>query len=278
MTGETLLGWIEPDDIHVMTFNIRRPVRRSLRRADAWGVRRERVRGMLAREQPTILGVQEALPSQARVVAEALGARYRRVGHGRGADGGGEGCPLFFDAERLALIAWEQAALSSTPSVPGSRSWGNVLPRIVVSARFVDRRTGARFRVLNTHLDHLSRRSRERSADAIRRTVLEEDEPVILLGDLNARLESTAVRVLLDDDVLRDAWRIAGRRVTPEWSTFADYRHPRVGAGRIDWILTTSGIRVLRMGINPHRFDGGWPSDHLPVQAVVRVEPSGDRS
>ncbi|MBB3090386.1 hypothetical protein [Nocardioides albus] len=43
---------------------------------------------------------------------------------------------------------------------------------------------------------------------------------------------------------------------------------------RIDWILTTPGITVKEAAINTWTKDGRWPSDHTPVQALVRL-PSG---
>jgi endonuclease/exonuclease/phosphatase family metal-dependent hydrolase len=40
---------------------------------------------------------------------------------------------------------------------------------------------------------------------------------------------------------------------------------------RIDWILTTPGVTTRRAEINTFHLDGQYPSDHLPVQAVLRL-------
>lgn len=269
-----MIGRVDPPRLHVMTFNIRRRMDGlAWRRADRWRHRLPAVRALLAREQPTLLGVQEAMPDQADDVLAALGRHYRFVGRGRGERGAGEGCPLYFDTERLELLEWEQSALSEHPHEAGSRSWGNLIPRIVVTARMRDRATDAEFLALNTHLDPFSPRSRLRSVDALRS--LMDGGPAILTGDLNAGEESRTLRALLSAGTVTDAWTAARRRVGESVGTFANYRPPRAGGQRLDWIVVTPEIGVERAGINARRFDGSWPSDHLPVQAVVRVPVGG---
>jgi len=265
-----LVGPVEPPALHIMTLNIRRHSNGvTWRRADPWRHRAPAVRALLRQEQPTVVGLQEAMPDQADAVRAALGAAYRFVGRGHGRRGSGEGCPIFFDAERLELVDWDQAALSDHPREAGSRSWGNLIPRIAVTARFRDRRTGTAFTVVNTHLDPFSPRSRVRSVDALRAMV--GHGPSILTGDLNAGEGSRTLRALLDDGGLQDAWTAAARRLTASVGTFAGYRAPRPSRPRIDWIVVTPDVRVASAGINDFRKDGVWPSDHLPVQAVVTV-------
>jgi endonuclease/exonuclease/phosphatase family metal-dependent hydrolase len=265
-----LIGPVTSPELHVMTFNVRRRMDGpTWRRADGWRHRAAALRALLRAEQPTILGAQEVMPDQAETMLAALGARYRFVGRGHGPRGAGEGCPLFFDADRLDLVEWEQTALSEHPREPGSRSWGNLIPRIAVTARFRDLTTGLLFTALNTHLDPFSPRSRMRSIDALR--AIAGRGPTILTGDLNAGQGSRTLRAMLDDGELRDAWGAAREHVTAALGTFANYRSPRPGRPRIDWIVVTPDVGVERAGINAFRQDGVWPSDHLPVQAVVTL-------
>ena len=88
-------------------------------------------------------------------------------------------------------------------------------------------------------------------------------------GDLNAHEQSAVHRSLVVDG-LRDVWDEAEERVTPQWGTYSGYRRRRVGGRRIDHILVDDGVEVLEAGINATRFDGKAPSDHEPVQAVLR--------
>ena len=117
-------GEIGVADIHVMSWNIRRRTRYALgRTADRWDVRAPRIKSLLQSERPSLLGLQEALPSQVDFVLSALGSAYRSVGYGRSRRGRGERCPIIFDAQRLELLCWEQRALSARPDRPGSISW-----------------------------------------------------------------------------------------------------------------------------------------------------------
>lgn len=273
MIVPSLIGPAVAPELHVMSFNIRRAMDGPLHpKRDRWSVRAPAVAKMLGSERPTILGVQEALPHAMTVVTRAIGPTHRFVGRGRARNGAGEGTPLVYDAERLELRGWEQRTLSARPHEPGSRSWGNILPRILVMAEFSDRSTGVRFLVVNAHLDHMSSRSRRRSAWAIAALIQERALPAIVMGDLNAGPRSDAVRTLLSRAELTDAWSAAERRLTPLWSTLNGYRSPRLTGRRVDWMLVSRGVRVHAAAINAHIFDGVRPSDHLAVQALLRMD------
>lgn len=277
MTDTALIGAVAPPDLHVMSYNIRRRFTALAPGSpDRWGNRRGLLRRILSAEQPTILGVQEALADQADFVIDALGPHYAGLGHGRNNDGTGERCPIYYDTRRLELATWSQLALSATPELPGSRSWGNRTPRVVVSAEFTDLVTGSRLRAFNTHFDHLSRRSRVASARMVATlaAAAHRDDPdatIVVTGDVNADASSLVHQRLLTDGLLRDTWEVARERVTPQWRTFSNYRRPRLRGKRIDLILVGPGVEVLRAGINAVRFEGAAASDHEPVQAVLRA-------
>ncbi|RXZ73314.1 endonuclease/exonuclease/phosphatase family protein [Agromyces albus] len=285
MTDAALIGPVSPPDLHVMTFNIRRRFARVRPGSpDRWVTRRQLVQRILAAEQPTLLGVQEALTDQVDFIADALGPHYKWIGRGRNPSGTGEHCAIFYDSQRLKLKDWQQLALSATPDLHGSRSWGNVTRRIVVSATFTDRATGAPLVALNTHLDHLSWRSRLESAQFILNLVQDtrDSQPgtaIVVTGDFNAGEHSAVYRRLTEDGVLRDAWEAAAAQLTPQWGTFSNYRGRRPGGKRIDLILLGEGVEVVSTGINAARFDGKAASDHEPVQAVLRYDnPSSKAS
>jgi endonuclease/exonuclease/phosphatase family metal-dependent hydrolase len=275
VTEHPLIGFRSAPDLHVLTINVRRNVAHGNPRSpDLWSYRRNALRRMLERERPAILGTQEALFPQAVWVSESLGPHHRRLGHGRDADGRGEGCPLFIDTRRLLVESWSQFALSDTPNVPGSRSWGNLVPRIAVTAELLDRATGERFRVINTHLDHLSRRARSRSADMLAELVAADPLPTLVMGDFNTSVGTEPYRRILGRG-MRDSWNVAQRRLTDAWGTFPNYRAPRRDTKRIDWILASDGVEVREAAIDPSRIGGIAPTDHLPVHAVVRVAGAG---
>jgi len=272
MTDAPIFGEAHAPDLHVMTYNIRRRMRQNAPKSpDLWSRRQPLIRRLLSRERPTLLGTQEALPDQALFISAVLGPHYRRIGYGRNADGTGEGCPLFYDSRRLHLESWRQIALSETPDVAGSRSWGNMIPRIAVVARFIDVKTGEPLRVINTHFDHIARRARLHSAEQLAALATSSDEPVIVMGDTNTDVGTAPFEAIAGDaGPLLDAWATAGVRLTPPWGTFSNYRAPRTGRKRIDWILVSPDIEVREAAINASRFDGAAASDHEPVQVLVR--------
>lgn len=275
MAESVVIGSVGAPGLHVMSYNIRRRMPQLFARSpDRWVHRRPLLKRFLEGEQPALLGAQEALPQQANFVRHVLGEHYRSIGYGREANRRGEATPIFYDSRRLRLLEWKQTALSDTPNVPGSTSWGNRTPRMVVEATFLDLATGIHFQAVNTHLDNFSRTARLRSADVLRRIVSATALPSIVTGDFNTDADTSPYRELTGQDLLVDSWRSAETRLSEAWGTFLNYRVPKLERKRIDWILVTPTVTVLSAAINVTRYEGGWPSDHAAVQAVVQLSGS----
>lgn len=267
-----LFPHVSAPDLHVMSFNVRRRFERmTWPPADRWGMRKQRLRTFLGANRPHLLGSQEAMPDQARWVQDSLGSTYGRVGLGRGRDRGGEGTPIFYDRDRLEVEEWEQIALSDTPDVPGSTGWGNRIPRIAVIARMRDRATSARFVFVNSHFDAFSRHARRRSARWLTDLVAAETAPLLFTADVNAHVRSAELSDMFEAGRLVDTWAHPSLRRTAEWGTFPNYRRAKLGGRRIDAVLATPDVGVRAVGIDPRPTGTSWPSDHLPVQAVVRI-------
>lgn len=271
---EPLIGRATGRDVHAMSFNIRYDREGSTRPGDAdyWPERAPLVTAFLALEQPTLLGVQEAEFHQLAAVEEGLGRHYRTVGFGRDGGAGGEYSAIFYDARRLTLLWWDQYWLSDTPDTIGSATWGNSVTRIVTWARFRDERTGTELLHVNTHFDHQSENARLRSARVVTAQVAEAGLPAVVTGDFNAAAGASApYDALVAEGGLLDTWREADDRLTPEVGTFPNYGEPDPDGTRIDWILATPGTRVRAATINTWTRDDRYPSDHTPVQALLRL-------
>ncbi|MFN2567161.1 MAG: endonuclease/exonuclease/phosphatase family protein [Gemmatimonadaceae bacterium] len=260
--------------LRVMTFNLRYDTPSD--GANAWPHRRDWVAALIRFHAPDALGVQEAL---AHMLAD-LDARlpeFARVGVGR-ADGRtrGEFSAILYRTDRLELLNSGTFWLSPTPEVAGSKGWDAAIERIATWARFRDRGTGCRHLHLNTHFDHVGEQARQESARLIRRRIatLADGMPVVVTGDLNADPASEPYRILTRDSVgdatppLRDAL-VASRDghygPTSTWTAFRAIEPGR----RIDYVLVSLQVRVLKHGILPDSWDGRFPSDHLPVLAAV---------
>ncbi|PRX46153.1 endonuclease/exonuclease/phosphatase family metal-dependent hydrolase [Prauserella shujinwangii] len=270
--GRAVIGRAPGDTLHVISFNIRYDAGAAPGSADSWTDRRPVLAEFLETERPTVLGVQEALYHQVKQVAADLPPYTDWIGLGREGGGRGEFMAVYFDITRVEPLDFDHFWLSDTPSVIGSRSWGNTVVRMVTWVRFRDRRTGKEFVHVNTHFDHRSENSRVRSAELVRDRIAGFDPalPVVLTGDFNTPAPGSESFRVLTGGGLRDTWT-EGRQLTPAWGTFPNYRDPVEGGTRIDWVLVNPGVSVLASAINPFRVDGRYPSDHLPVQALVRL-------
>ncbi|PNE40572.1 endonuclease/exonuclease/phosphatase family protein [Streptomyces noursei] len=275
--------------LRVMTFNLRYA---SDTRPNSWAERRPVMRSLLHREAPHLLGTQEGLYGQLRDIATDLGPHYDWVGTGRAGGSRDEFAAIFYDVRRLAPVEYDHFWLSDTPYVIGSRTWGNTVIRMATWVRFRDLRhrggeggagKGGRrgasgesqgsgeFYALNTHLDHAVQYARERSAALIneRLGALDPTLPRIVTGDFNVAAHKNPVyEAMLGAGKLVDSWDAAEER-SAQYGTFHGYRPLVPDGDRVDWILTSPAVRTRRAAINAYSLHGQFPSDHLPVQALV---------
>nr|BFF20035.1 endonuclease/exonuclease/phosphatase family protein [Promicromonospora thailandica] len=269
-----VIGPARGDALHVMSFNVRYDREGQTRpgEPDHWPERAPLTTAFLRLEQPTVLGVQEVEFNQLTAVEDGLGRGYAMVGFGRDGGAAGEYSAIFYDARRLTLTWWDQFWLSDTPAVIGSATWGNTVTRIVTWARFHDTVTGRDFVHINSHFDHQVENARVRSAQVVRDQVADSGLPVVFTADCNAAAGASApYDVLVTDGGLQDTWLAADRRLTPQVGTFPNYGAPVPDGERIDWILVTPGVDVRAAAINTWTRGGRYPSDHTPVQALLRL-------
>jgi endonuclease/exonuclease/phosphatase family metal-dependent hydrolase len=256
--------------IEVMSFNIRYD--NAGDGDNRWERRIDLVVETIARYDPDIIGVQEALAHQLDVLLERL-PQYRSIGVGR--DDGkrkGEFSAILYRAERFEPIAQGTFWLSDTPDTPGSTSWGNDIPRICTWGRFRTIDSGDTTLIYNTHFDHRSQSSRERSAAAILDHIADQRttsiEPVILMGDFNAGESNPAITAILASDL---DLRMAFRAVHPdddEPGTFHGF-DGRPTSAKIDHIFVTPGLFVRNAEVIRHHDEDRYPSDHFPVRATL---------
>jgi endonuclease/exonuclease/phosphatase family metal-dependent hydrolase len=229
------------------------------------------VKGLLRRERPHLLGTQEGLYAQLRDIHRDLPSHYESIGLGRQGGSAGEAMQVFYDARRLDPLEYDHFWLSDTPAVTGSQSWGGCCPRMVTWVRFADLATGARLHAVNTHFEAFDATARENSARLLLER-LPDGLPLVVTGDFNepARAGETVYDLLVSSGRLVDTWEAAASR-GPLYATAHDYRPPVPDGPRIDWILTSPEVTTRAASINTYARNGQYPSDHLPVQAVVRL-------
>ncbi|MBE7557486.1 endonuclease/exonuclease/phosphatase family protein [bacterium] len=260
------------ESLEVMTFNLRVPNRAD--GPDYWELRKPRVAAVLKKYDPDLVGAQEAQPSMLDYLVHEA-PQYAWFGLDRDGTGRGETNGVLVKKARFVVRASSTVWLSDTPMPPPRQ--GNVLPRVVVSVTLECRPSGATLLFINTHFDHQSQPSRERSALFVWALVSAASGtiPTILLGDLNAGPDNPVIRFLRGQAELGgrraglpDVYSGLGMDLSSRYSFTAFAETGRPG-NVIDWIFFTPDVKVESARLIEDRIDGRWPSDHLPVIATL---------
>jgi endonuclease/exonuclease/phosphatase family metal-dependent hydrolase len=221
---------------------------------------------------PDILGLQEALRSQLDELESEL-PEFTRIGVGRDADGGGEYSALLYRKSRFDLSDAGTFWLSATPDKPGSRTWGNNLPRIVTWARLLDRTDSRRLLAANTHWDHESQPARLESAQLMAerlRQLSAAGEPVVVTGDFNAAPNNPAIPKLLEGAELKDSFSL----MHPDEKNVGTFNGfgERLQPFKIDAVFINDKWEVDEAEIVRTKDGDRYPSDHFPVTANLNLK------
>lgn len=250
-----------------------------------WEARQAAIAGVLAAEQPDVIGLQEVWVeengiNQASALAERLGL-YAAVGDLRFHNG------LAFTNAVLSRWPIAESVSQPLPGLDGGPSHRNVLGA-TVDAPF------GRFVFASTHLDYRFDASATRQAQtaavaefmAERRNDPATGYPAVLVGDFNAIPTSDEIRILTGEKtpavaglVFTDAWSTAGdgspghtwHSANP-YLTDATWPNRRLDYIFVSWPRTKpagTAIRCWTAGREP--IDGVVASDHYAVVADLAV-------
>ena len=272
----------QADQLKVMTFNIR--TRTIIDGLNHWNRRKGLVNDVIADNSADIVGLQEAKNSQLKYVESAL-PEYTAYAIGRSnGQRGGESCPILYRTDRFSLLDAGTFWFSDTPSVAGSKGWGNLPPRICSWVHLVETNTGSGLYVYNLHLDNLSQKSRAKSVQLLTEKIAarETNEPFIVMGDFNMEMTNPAMRWLNRIGIGKP--RLAS---TDVWQSIHPNRSlgtrhgfsGRTSGPQIDHIRISSNLHATDARIDARNRNGRYPSDHFPVVANIQLgEPRHGRS
>ena len=281
----TLIGSIatfapaqEPQaDVRVMTFNIRYGTAND--GENHWDKRKEFLLETIKAFDPDLLGTQETLGFQRDFLAQQL-PDYAVLGVGR--DDGkeqGEMMALYYKKNRFTKLDEGHFWLSEQPEIAGSKGWDTSLPRMVTWVKLRDRKREAAPPILflNTHFDHRGPQARLHSAELVRRRLTELGKgcSVIVTGDFNSGEGSPPYKALFGGEgeqasPVIDCYRAVYPQRAMNEGTATAFKASATGGSRIDWIGCSREWQVVSAQIDRTERDGRTPSDHFPVEVVVR--------
>lgn len=186
---------------------------------------------------------------------------------------------IFYRRDRFRPTATGGYWLSKTPEVPGSRDWGSDNVRFANWVVLQDAASGLEFRVVNTHLDHISQEARENQA----RVVVDEAArqgpslPQVLTGDMNSDAPNPAIAVFKVGGWV-DAHEAVHGPGDPGHTYHAFLGEAYASAiGKMDWIFLRGPLRAVSAEVVRDAEGGRFPSDHYFLEAVLEAAtlPSG---
>ena len=215
-----------------------------------------------------MIGLQEVKYSQLQQIQWGMPQySYYAVGRSDGVHGG-ESCPIFYRKDRFLMLDSGTFWFSDTANVPGTKGWGNIMPRICswVYLRELGQTKG--LYVYNLHLDHLSQNSREHSVRLLAQKVSQRktDDPFVVMGDFNMELYNPAMKYLLKFGYespypkMFDAW-LSVHPMSSDTSTRRSF------GAQIDHISICQQMLALEATIDSRKKG----SDHYPVIAKILI-------
>ena len=259
---------MEPSvELKVMTYNIRYGTAPDGQ--NSWMYRQASLLELIARHDPDILGVQEALAEQIEEIQAVL-PTHHVIGAGRN-DGisAGEHSALFYRRDKLGLREGGTRWLSESPDQPGSMSWGARHPRVFTWAEFFTQSL-PRILVLNCHLDHESQDAQYRACQQMLQFI--DDRPdiaTLIMGDFNCGGDSLAVQLLTSNGKMTDLVPVTGPT-----GTFNGFDPTAVDDEMIDHILIRGNLIPAQIIIDRTTSDNRTLSDHFPLIADLTLKSS----
>ena len=239
---------------------------------NGWQFRKELCIKILHKYQPDIICFQEMCADQHDDISVSF-PDFDYYGISSDTTGMDLFNSIFFNSNKFSLITACGYWLSETPHIPGSKSWDSSCIRFANWARLIFKKTLREFRLINTHLDHVSQTARENQARLICEdaNVFPDDYPQILTGDLNCNNTNPAIQLIKKQGWVDTYERFSGTDDNPQ--TF----HEFIGGGckdnpgKIDWIFMRGIVETRGAGIIRDSENGRYPSDHYFVYADIEL-------
>jgi endonuclease/exonuclease/phosphatase family metal-dependent hydrolase len=251
-----------PAGITVMSFNIRMGTAND--GTNSWEYRYPATAMMIYDQKPDVVGVQEALYEQVMYLKNALSPDYKVFGVGR-EDGRnkGEHMEILYNKKTVKVLKWGTFWLSETPKKP-SMGWDAACYRSATWALMKEKKSGRKFYMVNTHLDHIGVVAREKGLQLICNKIAEMNKsglPMVLTGDFNMEITDPSMAPVKKamKNARTDAVKTDDHFSYNGWGKDSD---------TIDyvWYSGFSSCTEFQTVTKPY-MDRTFISDHFPVKA-----------
>lgn len=254
----------------IMTFNLRVDVSTD---PFVWEDRKDWIVQTIEKYQPDCIGTQEANIPMLAWLEYRLQESYEVYGVNRTTSTEvGEFSAIFVKSSIFTIGKKGSFMLSETPDVTGSMGWDAHCARICSWVELIPLcEVKPVLRFFNTHLDHMGEQARIEGLKLIQDVIKEKDGenplPVLLTGDFNDGPDSETLKAVAD---MESCYAEKTEEEQKNTLTFHAY-HGGAAGTPIDYIFADKGARLSATSIIRDSFDGGFPSDHYPVMADVKV-------
>ena len=254
-------------EVKVMSYNLR--VDFGGDGENNWEFRRDFLAGQTRYNAPDFIGTQEGKLQQLQFIEKQLEG-YAYIGISRdNSKTEGEFSAIFYNTKKFKLLEESTFWLSETPDKK-SKGWDAALERICTYALFQEIASGKKLYIFNTHLDHVGETARANSAKLILKKIKEVNQnsfPVVVTGDFNSEPSGEAYQLMAG--TMPDSKTISETKPFGPSGTFNAFKFHEPVTVLIDYIFVSSGIRVLTHAVLSDSKDCKYPSDHLPVVAIL---------
>ena len=272
MSGPQVPDKLDSNQVKVISFNVRVGEENSTDPMD-WPARRKSVKPLLTKENPTIMGLQEARKHQMDYIAREMEGYYS-YGISRVTGKDDEIMAIFWNESQVERKRLGTFWLSEGAPEEATKGWDAEYFRTATWGEFMVRRTGQKFFFLNTHVDNNGYEAKIQSIILIKKKIEELNPngyPVIITGDFNAELSHEMFDPFLVDSLFVDA-----RSTAPITDTRATYHGFGKYNSKIDHIFYT-GFEPLEYRTINKTYEGvTYISDHYPIAALFELTMSAD--
>lgn len=246
----------------IMSFNIRIDVAHD--GINNWHNRKEGLLQLVSYYQPGIISFQEVFGEQRKYIDSVL-TNYNSIGIGRDGNFHSEALPIFYDTLKYSLIKEGTFWLSESGDT-AALGWDAAYPRICTYGKFKTFEADKEFWVFNIHLDNKGDTAKLEGAKMVVekiKEITENNDVVMVMGDLNSIPESKPVKVF--KDYMEYGADNSETGLYGPHGTYNDFNNNIVYDYWIDYIFTQN-IKVQSYAhIDDKLPSNNCVSDHLPV-------------